>query len=253
MRLVKSVFPGVVLLLLGLSVGGAAPLPLPCPNYQSPRNVNPNAKPWPYNGRSDRSIVVSISPSQDQLQYRPRETAAEETLYRCGQHYHVPVEDVQGCTGEAEVITPPVSPPGKEPAPGQWIEVHTAYSSNRPPSDCADPESLDCCTGKTVLVLGFSAKVAEKGDNLPILTPESKRLAEWSGSSTGLKYPKESPTDCKGPAVWSYRLGCTFKVNQTQLAQRLKGGPQAARPLQGADRVSHDLYLVKPRKTPKKE
>ena len=245
MQAMKSALLGAVLLLLALAAGGA--VTPPCPAPQSPRNINPRAVPSPYNGRSTHSIVESVSPSQDEVRYWPRGAAGPiETLYRCSQHYHVPVEDVQGCAAETEVITPPGTPPARVPAPGQWIEVHTAYASDKPPVPCPDPESLDCCKGKTVLVLGFSATVAVGGGDQPILTPPSRRLAEWSGSSTGPD--KEGPTACKEPAAaWSFRLGCNFKVGEAQLGKHFPGGPQAARAVQGGARVSRDLFLVTPK------
>jgi hypothetical protein len=234
----KSVVMGTVLSLVALAAGGA--VTPPCKVPQSPRNVAS------YDGASDQSIVLSISESQKTLTYRPRGSTAEpETLYLCGQHYHVPVEDVQGCAGEAVVTTPPATAAPWVPAPGQWIEVHTVYSSAPPKPPC-NPESLACCTGKTNLVLGFSAKVVS-GGSTPILTPPARKFAEWSGSNTGPDNLR--PTDCKETAVeWSFRLGCTFTVGQNQL-KYLPGGPQGARALQGGiSRVKPDLFLVTPKR-----
>lgn len=245
MKPIKSVLLSGVLLSMALAAGGA--VTPPCPVPQAPRNVNPRAVPSPYNGRSDHSIVVSVSPTGDEVRYQARVPGAPiETLYRCGQHYHVPVEDVQGCAAETEVVTPPGAPPSFVPAPGQWIEVHTVYASDKPPVPCPDPESLNCCKGKTILALGFSATVAAGGGDQPILTPASRQLAEWSGSNTGPDKP--GPTACKETGVaWSFRLGCAFKVGETQLRNRLPGGPQAARAVQGGARVSRDLFLVTPK------
>ena len=235
----KSVAMGTVLSLVALAAGGA--VTPSCKVPQSPRNVASS------NGTSDQSIVLSISESQEELTYRPRgSTAKPETLYRCGQHYHVPVEDVQGCAGEAVVTTPPATEKPWVPGPGQWIEVHTVYSSAPPQPPC-NPESLGCCTGKTNLVLGFSAEVVAAGGSTPILTPPANQFAEWSGSNTGPD--KLRPTDCKETAVeWSFRLGCTFRVGQDQLGKHLPGGPQGARALQGGSRVKPDLLLVMPKR-----
>jgi hypothetical protein len=241
MRLMRSVVLGAVLLLPALATRGA--VTPPCPVPQSPRNINPSTAP--YHGPSDHSVVVSMTPSQDEVRYKSREAGAViETLYRCSQHYHVPAEDVQGCAGESEVITPPGTPPARVPGPGQWVGVHTAYASNRPPVPCPNPESLDCCTG-TVLVLGFNARVTAGGANGPILTPAGNRRAEWSGSNTGSDKDPGGPTSCKETrAAWSFRLSCDFTLSQAQLGTRLPGGPQAARPLQGGPRISRDLLLV---------
>ncbi len=243
MNPMKSALLGGVLLLASVAAGGAAVQQTACPVPQSPRNMQ-----GPYDGASTQSIVTGISPTQDELHYRARQPGAPDlTLYRCGQHYHVPVEDVQGCRGEADVTSLPASAAPWVPSPDQWIEVHTAYSSVKPPVPCPDPESLNCCDG-TVLVLGFSAKVsAMPGGSQPILTPPAHQYVEWSGSNTGTD--KVRPTDCKPTAAaWSFRLGCNFTVGTNQLGANLPGGPQGARPLQAGARVSNDLTLVTPAK-----
>jgi hypothetical protein len=228
---------GALLVLGALATRGAAAPPCAVP--QSPRDVNPNAKPSPYNGTSTSSVVVSVSPTEDSLQFRPRNGGAVQTLVRCGQHYHVPVETVQGCAGEIEVITPP----GKTPGPGQWIEVHTVYAP-RVTKPCENPEGLGCCEGQPVLVRGFSAKVVHGVGNGPILTPAGRPLAEWSGSNTG---PDAKPGDCKPvAAAWSFRLTCNAPgITEAQLDQSFPRGAQGARAVQGGPRVSKDLILVK--------
>jgi hypothetical protein len=237
MRVTGSVCLAACLMFAALATRGAvAP---PCAVPQSPRNVNAKAYPSPYNGTSRDSMVVSVSPSQDSVQFRPRPGAPVQKLVRCGQHYHAPVETVQGCAGETEVITPP----GKTSGPGQWIEVHTVYAPNATPH-CENPESLDCCLGQPVLVRGFSAKVVAGAADGPILTPGGRPLAEWSGSNTG---PDKDPGDCKPvAAAWSFRLACNAPgITQAQLNKQLPRGAQGARPLQAGPRVSKDLTLVK--------
>jgi hypothetical protein len=136
-----------------------------------------------------------------------------------------------------------IKPPGRLPGPGQWVEVHTVYATETL-TPCLKPESLKCCHGKTILVLGFHAKVTAGGADGPILTPWSHRVIEWSGSSTGPD-PEGAPAACKAtPAKWSFRMGCDFTVSQAQLEKHLSGGPQAARALQGRPRTSQDLVYV---------
>jgi hypothetical protein len=97
MRLMKSAMLGVVLLLPALATRGAVTAPA-CPVPQSPRDLDPRTA---ISGHYSHSYVVSVTPSQDEVRYRPRGPEAPprgetgiETLYRCGQHYHVPVENV---------------------------------------------------------------------------------------------------------------------------------------------------------------
>ena len=250
MRTVRSVWLGACLLLVALGTRGAAapppavgtPVSAPgCGVPQSPRNVNPVAMPSPYLCTVNGSLV-SVSQSQDYVDLRARPGTCAQRLVRCGQHYHAPVENVQGCPGET--VLNPLS--GKTPRPGQWIEVHTVYAPEAKTHGC-DPEGLDCCVGHPVLVLGFSAKVVAGTIDRPILTPTTGPLAEWSGSNTG---PDTTVGDCKPVAAfWSFRLTqprCvgTPGITQAQLTRHLPGGAQGARDLQAGQRISRDLVRV---------
>ncbi len=252
MRTVRSVWLGACLLLVALGMrGAAAPPPAaatpvsspPCNVPQSPRNVDPVATPSLYLCTVNGSLVSVIGPSQDFVDLRARPGACAMRLVRCGQHYHAPVENVQGCPGETVLM--PLS--GKTPRLGQWIEVHTVYAPEvKPPGTC-DPESLNCCVGHPVLVLGFSAKVVAGTLDRPILTPTTGQLAEWSGSNTG---PDAARGDCKPVAAyWSFRLTqprCAAPgITQAQLTRHLPGGAQGARDLQAGPRISKDLVLVR--------
>jgi hypothetical protein len=213
----------------------------PCEVPQSPRNVNPEATPSPYLCTVTDSLV-SVSPLQDYVELRARPGMCAQKLVRCGQHYHTPVENVQGCPGETDLM--PLS--GNTPGPGQWIEVHTVYAPEVKTQGC-NPEKLDCCVGHPVLVLGFSAKVVIGTVDGPILTPTKGLLAEWSGSNTG---PDATVGACKPvAAAWSFRLTeqrCVPPgITQTQLKNHFPGGAQGARELQAGQRISTDLVLVR--------
>jgi hypothetical protein len=260
MRTMGSIWLGVCLLLVALSTRGAAapaakaspPVTAPgCEVPQSPRVVDPEARPTPYLCTT-RDPRVRISPQQDyvDLQVRPGAGCTTRLVY-CGQHYHAPVENVQGCAGETDLLPRQ----GKTPPPGQWVEIHTLYAPEARASGC-DPEKLDCCVGHPVLVLGFSAKVvagnapAGKANRAipPLRNPTTGALAEWSGSNTG-----GDAVACKPiAATWSFRLThrsqnrqCNpLAVSRNQLERDFPGGVQAARGLQGGQRVSQDLVLV---------
>src|SRR3954447_22788080 len=110
-------------LLLALAAPGAAQQPS-CPNPQSPRNLNPQSTPQPYDQTSKQSIVDWTPPAKT-VQYRARPDCAPQTLRICGQHYHFPVENQQGCDGE-------VRRPEKaeeEVQTGDRIEIHTVYAA----------------------------------------------------------------------------------------------------------------------------
>jgi hypothetical protein len=261
MRTKGSIGLGVCLLFVALSTRGAAAprakasppvLEPPCAVPQSPRNVDPAAQPTPYLCTAGGSRM-RISPDQSyvDLQVRPEPGCITRLVY-CGQHYHAPVENVQGCPGETDLLPPD----GRTPRVGQWVEVHTLYAPAAKPSGTCDPEGLNCCVGHPILVLGFSAKVvdrktpARKANRAtpPILNPTSGALAEWSGSNTG-----GDAFACKPiAATWSFRLAyrnpngsCNPNiVARTLLEQAFPGGVQAARGLQGGDRVSKDLVRV---------
>src|SRR5262249_10298282 len=85
-------------LLLALAAPGAAQQPS-CPNPQSPRALNRATVPPLYDQTSRQSIVEWLPPAQT-VQYRARPGCAPQTLRFCGQHYHWPVENIQGCPGE---------------------------------------------------------------------------------------------------------------------------------------------------------
>jgi hypothetical protein len=264
MRATTSVCLGVLSLFAALAAGGAPPPPTcvacspkPC---QSPRDVR--------GGRSTSSIVESVSADQMQVRIKDR----LNPLVFCGQHYHAPVENVQGCPGETELISaPPTDGSGKAPDPNQWIEVHTVYAPDVL-SNCQDWQSLNCCSNVTAqdpaLVRAFSARVVAsragtpapgrpKTPGQPILIPMPNQgpLREWFGSETS---PDEKPGECKGtPAWWSFRLtDCNnpFHVYQEDLdlsfschkqagGKSEKCGWQGARVLQGGRRVS-DLWRI---------
>lgn len=211
-----------------------------CPVPQSPRDINPKPFPGVYNGtppsRPD-SVVTDIVGAAT-IKYQG------QTLHRCDQHYHVPVENTQGCQGE-KTGTPP--PKGEVPPEGQWIEVHTVYAAEvNPKPECADglDHALECCAKPPIVVRGFSAKVAPDGGNVPpgtpIIPPLGRPLAEWSGSNTG---PDKVPNECKPIAAqWSSLLNCGIEVTQSQL--RVYPYAHGAREVQSGDRVSKDLTLV---------
>jgi hypothetical protein len=267
MRAIASVCLGVLSLFAALAAGGAPPPSTTCQACapcQSPRDVT--------QGRhTSDSLVVSVSTDQKQVWIRGRQAP----LVFCGQHYHAPVENVQGCRGETALISaPPQDGSGRAPDPGQWIEVHTVYAPEVKPN-CQAWQSLDCCGGVSTqdpaLVRGFSARVVASragtpapgqpttpGQPILIPTPSQGPLAEWLGSNTGPD-SSDKPGECKPtPAWWSFRLtSCDspFTVNQAALdasfgchqqagAKSGKCGWQGARELQAGPRVSSDLWRV---------
>jgi len=201
---------------------------------QSPRNLDRASQPPPLYGTSDKSIVGRVAP--DTIEYIRRPGDSPQILRRCSQHYHYPIEDPQGCPGEL----PPTATPGTLPPAGQWVEIHTAYAA-RVAEVCVDPEGTDCCLEQPVVVRGFSAKVTEEGGDGPIVEPSGWPLFEWSGSTTG---PDKVTNECKGPALWSFRLSCDLTVSVAQLRRFTRA--EKARDLQTGDRLSRDLRLVKP-------
>lgn len=214
---------------------------------QSPRNVEykpavgaPPAPGLDYNFWSTVPVVVTSKEVPTTIRYQG------QTLKLCDQHYHVPVENIQGCPHETEGELPP---PGKPPDVGQWIEVHTVYALEVDESnpDCATKpdQNLACCKKPPFVVRGFSAKVARSSSGSPsvplIITPENARpLVEWSGSNTS---PDDS-TGCKPlPAQWNFNLGCQFEVPQNELNPGIFKA-HGARPVQPPNRVSPDMTLV---------
>ena len=209
-----------------------------CPNAQSPRNVDRRDRPSPYQLTSRTSFVGVVGPAS--AEYLPRPGGPPQTLYRCGQHYHFPIETPQGCKGEAAAGGHSAAgEAGAPPPPGSRVEIHTVYAANETAPPNCDPETLDCCTDPPFLVRAFSATVTARGEEGPIVTPVGRPLAEWSGSTTGAGDEK-----CKPAAMWSFRLGCRFTVTEAQLKQFKHADP--ARPVQEGDRLSRDLTLVRP-------
>jgi len=226
-RLKTAVWSAV--LLLAVSWPGTAQQPS-CPNPQSPRNLDP-ATPSLYDLTSKKSIAEWTSPATS-IQYYARPGCVPQTLQRCGQHYHAPVENTQGCGGEASVRT------GEEVRPGDRVEVHTVFASKVKPDNC-DPTTLGCCEEGPFVVLAYSATVTQGGEATPIVPPSGRPLAEWSGSTTNAD---SKPGECKPPAQWSFRLGCDFKISEAQL-KTLKH-PDPARGVQPCNRLSRDLTKV---------
>ena len=216
-------------LLLAAACASAAPEGAYCPDAQSPRNIDP-ARPSLYQLAAGTSFVEGAG--AESAVYLPRPGGAPRTLHRCGQHYHLPIENPQGCDGEAGGQEAP-------PPPGTRIEIHTVYAANAVPPPGCDPETLACCTEGPFLVRAFSATVTAGGKDGPISVPAGHPLAEWSGSTTGAE---AEPGECKPAALWSFRLGCDFTVSEAQVKRFHH--PDPARPLQSGDRVSRDLTLV---------
>lgn len=220
-------------LLVALAAAGTGQQPS-CPNPQTPRNLDPKVS-----GLYDkvtRSSIVNWAPPAQSVEYRARPECAPQKLLRCGQHYHFPVENTQGCQGEARSRN--AARAAAEPQPGDLVEVHTVFASKVRASGC-DPVTLDCCEKGPFLVLAYAAKVTAGGAAVPIVPPTGRPLAEWSGSTTN---EDAVPGECKPPAEWSFRLRCDFTINQAQLRE-LKH-PDPARPLQPCDRLSRDLAHV---------
>jgi hypothetical protein len=168
----------LVLLVVSLAVLGVSPAAAEgptCSNPQSPRNIDVKSRPSPYFLTSNNSIVSDATP--ESLIYLPRSGGPGQKLLRCGQHYHYPIENRQGCP-RAVASHPGVA--SGEPAPGDWIEIHTVYAAKVRSGGC-DPETLDCCEEGPFLVRAFEAKVTRDGQGGAIVPPFGRPLAEWSG------------------------------------------------------------------------
>ncbi|HZS28233.1 MAG TPA: hypothetical protein VFB76_13470 [Candidatus Angelobacter sp.] len=203
--------------------------------YQPPTEGAPPAPGLDYNFWSTAPVVDTSKPPAT-IEYQG------QTLRVCDQHYHVPVENIQGCPHETEGKPPE---PGKLPEAGQWIEVHTVYALEVDPNCGSTDNNLTCCKMPPFVVRGFSAEVTERSgttsSSVPlIITPKNTRpLVEWSGSNTG---PDDS-TGCKPlPAQWNFNLGCQFTVPKDELAGFKKA--HDARQPQPPNRVSPDMTLV---------
>jgi hypothetical protein len=273
MRPTAGVWFGTLLLFGALARGGAQPPQQACDPWQSPRSVKTDHT-------VRESIVVDVRPDQKEASVQEPGKPTRH-LVLCGQHYHAPVENVQGCAGETDVISAPPARAGDPPSAGQWIEVHTVYAP-RVDAECDryKYQTLGCCLGVTAhdpaLVRAFSAKVAPgppgpvvPATGLPALirTPAGRPLAEWSGSNTGWE---AIPGEClKTPVIWSFRLvsdcNVPFRIARTDLEgfscpqpdstcqpsdpkckkeAIQKCGWQGARSLQAGPRVSTDLRRV---------
>jgi hypothetical protein len=220
---------GSAALALALPLCAAAQQPA-CPNPQSPRNLDPRVN-GVYDQTRTWSIVAWTSPAQS-IQYRARQGCSGQTLQRCSEHYHYPVENTQGCSGELAKSTKPGV------APGDRVEIHLAFSP-QVGTNC-DRRTLDCCQGEPKVVIAYSATVKTGGNPaLPIAPPRGGQLAEWSGSATD---PDNPLGECKAPAQWSFHLGCTYQIGQAQLNPL--GAPKPARGLQPCNRLSRDLARV---------
>ncbi|HEY6248572.1 MAG TPA: hypothetical protein VI685_01350 [Candidatus Angelobacter sp.] len=240
MTLKKATWLGATLLLVAaLAARGYSQNDCKIP--QSPRNVTPKPFPGVYNGtppvRADSLITDIVGAATIKYQ--------GQTLYRCDQHYHVPVENTQGCPKEK------AAPKGEVPRRGQWIEVHTVYAAVSPSvsPECPYPDKLDhsglgCCQKAPFVVRGFSAQVSSDGRSVPpgtpIIPPVGRPLAEWTGSNTG---PDDVPDECKPiEAQWSFLLSCKVKISRRQLS--VFPYAHKARDLQPENRLSKDLTLV---------
>lgn len=175
-------------------------------------------------------VVVRVPDDQKTVQYQG------QTLHICDRHYHVPVENLQGCTGERVGVPPDHGPPPVN----QWIEFHSVYAlvvDDAPGCDAAPDNDLKCCRTPPFVVRAFSAKVTAQPSVPPVRQPDNGLLAEWVGSNTG----PDDQTKCKPlPAQWSFRFGCEFTVGQNQLL----GHAHGAREVQLPKHNSPDLTLV---------
>jgi hypothetical protein len=191
----------------------------PCPNCtdQTPRKLETT--------QHSAVSIVKQGPN-DTVLYTPRAGGATRTLGRCSQHYHGKVENRQPQCDSANLV-----------------EIHTAYSVE---PKCVR-EDLSCCTQGPVVVMAYQATVTPGGERTPVPVIWDAPWAQWSGSSTGADSPADRcygcppPGACKGPAQWSFALGCDFKVSQAQLSPY---HAEPSRALQPASRLSSDLTLV---------
>jgi hypothetical protein len=222
-----------LLTLATAALAQSAPVP-PCVN-QSPRNLKfdptqlgPPAQGDAYNFVSKDPLVDTAN--ADKIIYQRHE------LELCDRHYHVPVENTQGCPSENVDKRPGGSGP---PPPGQWVEVHTVYASAVDRTgECAvgHDHDLKCCAKPPFVVVGYVALIADH-DSLP----SSTNHAEWSGSAT----KENEVTKCNTvPALWHFGLGCDTRLTPATLAQKVGGNPHKARDVQGPNQVSSDLTFV---------
>jgi hypothetical protein len=227
---------GLAILLLGGTLclrGSAQPAATPnqtCVN-QSPRVLaNYNVDPGQATVRrgSNDNILIYTPPG-----------GTPTTLYRCGQHYHCRIENLQpNCSGQmaTEIGTPPLC--SQPPADG-WVEIHTVYAAVGRGDGC-DPETLNCCVAPPFVVKAYHARVRPGSQLSSVPVRWGSPAAEWSGSNTG---PDDYPGGCKPlPARWDFTLGCNFQVTWGQLKNFHH--PEPARGLQPAARLSTDLTKI---------
>jgi hypothetical protein len=233
----NSIFPAFCLLTLAFFTARGYSQST-CIN-QSPRDLTlnrttnePPVMGLDYNFSRMTSLIVPVD--EKTIQYQG------QTLHICDRHYHVPVENLQGCKDE-RAGTP------KDPPPvGQWIEFHSVYALVvNSDEGCAEGPDRDlaCCRTPPFVVRAFNAKItAAQSPPPPVLQPEKGLLAEWSGSNTS---PDKPPDNCKPlPAQWSFRFGCDFTVSQSSLQPGMH--PHGAREVQPPNRGSPDLAIVGP-------
>jgi hypothetical protein len=213
-----------------------------CTRPQSPRSLTD--ADWDYTS-GDPAVYPLGDPKLIKYELRP---GIIKTLYRCSQHYHCHIENVQTCNKESAAPAGGESACPAKPPVGSWIEVHTAYHDA--PAVIPTPEDLGSCDLKTVVVVGYHAKVTEDPVTSPIPVHFGPPAAEWTGSSTG---PDKPPVpECKVAAYWHFALGCDFKLSQQELVKEFHH-PEEARGLQPPDRLSKDLTHIVAKKVAKKK
>lgn len=220
----------VFLILSGFSAYCQASQTEPCIN-QSPRKVNfDQTRQTPSQPGTDFDFV-SATPLVGSGPQDPVDTLTYQrmTLTLCDRHYHLPVENVQGCTNETRDLHGLV--------PGQWIEVHTVYAAAvSTEGECSQghDHGLRCCTKPPFVVRGYSAQIGTtdhlfNGDH-----------TEWLGSATS-----EVPSGCNPtPAQWNFTLGCLGVLTKEYVAHVVGGEPHHARQLQSPNNLSVDLAFV---------
>jgi hypothetical protein len=211
-----------------------------CTRPQSPRSLTEGD--WDYT-----SGVSTVQSHGDSITYEPR-AGVKKTLHRCSQHYHCHIENVQTCNKESAASAAGESTCPETPPVGSWIEVHTAYHDA--PAVIPTPEDLGSCDLKTVVVVGYHAKVTDDPVSVPPIPVHfGPPAAEWTGSSTGPDVPPLP--ECKVAAFWHFTLGCDFKLSQRQLVKEFHHADEA-RGLQPPNRLSKDLtHIVAKKKAAK--
>jgi hypothetical protein len=224
----------------------ASPAQGACVN-QSPRQIvfnqsrqTPPAQGMDYNFTNTVPLVTRVS-NLPQIMYQ------EHLLKLCDQHYHSPVENVQGCsnkTKDTPLAEMKEKNPVSSPPLGGWVEIHTVFARAVSTSgECASGHDHDlaCCLVPPFVVVATQAKVANEDFD----PPNPKDSAEWSGSRTG----RDDETGCRDlPAFWHFDLTCAATITQRSLDSI--GHPHFARDPQPPNRVSTDLTFVPASGTP---